>query len=151
MAATGERADPYGQYNFTLSIDSTNIAGFTECTGLDAEIQRIDYREGADTRQNPRKLRGMVTYTDITLRRGYTQDRDLWDWYNKILSGTMDRRSIDITLLNEARQEVLMWTISDAWICAWKGPALNATTNEVAIEEVIICHEGLQLADPSGQ
>jgi phage tail-like protein len=142
---TGQRDDPFGQYNFLVDIDNITRAGFTECSGLDAQLQPIDYREGADTKQNVRKLRGMVTYTDITLRRGYTQDKSLWTWYQDILNGNMARRTLEIALLNEARAEVLRWRISEAWIGTWKGPALNASTNEVAIEEVAICHEGLEL------
>lgn len=145
MAETGKRDDPYGQYNFLVDIDGVTRAGFTECSGLDAEIQKIDYREGADINPNVRKLRGMVNYTDITLRRGYTQDKSLWKWYRTIFSGKMDRRTIEVVLLNEGREEVLRWRISEAWIGTWKGAALNATTNEAAIEEVAICHEGLEL------
>lgn len=144
--ATSSRNDPYGQYNFKVDMDEEACAGFTECSGLDADIQRIDYREGTDSNSNVRKLRGLTNYTDVTLRRGYTQNKSLWNWWKGINNGTnMERRDIEIELQNENRDPVLRWKLKDAWICTWKGPALNATTNEVAIEEIVLSHEGLEL------
>jgi phage tail-like protein len=142
---TGQRDDPYGQYNFLVEIDGVTRAGFTECSGLDADVQKIDYREGADIQQNVRKLRGLVNFTDIMLKRGYTQDKELYNWYRDIVNGNIDRRSCEIALFNEARNEVLRWRVVEAWIGTWKGPAFNATANEIAIEEVSLCHEGLEL------
>ena len=145
MEGSSGRKDPYGQYNFLVDIDNVIVAGFTECSGLDAEIQKIDYREGADQQQNVRKLRGMVNFTDIMLKRGYANNLELYKWYLEIVRGNMNRRTCAITLCNEARDEVLRWNISEAWISTWKGPVLNATANEIAIEEIALCHEGLEL------
>ena len=50
-----------------------------------------------------------------------------------------------ITLLDESRQPVMVWKFHRAWPCKWSGPSLNAKSNEVAIESLEICHEGLEL------
>jgi phage tail-like protein len=127
-------------------MDDDSVAGFRECSGLDADIQRMNYREGTDPNSTLRKLRGLTNYTDVILRRGYTKNRKLWEWWSKINTGTaMERRDIVIELQNENRERVLSWKLKDAWICTWKGPTLNATTNEVAIEEIVLSHEGLEL------
>ena len=38
MAETGQRDDPFPQYNFRVEIDGVARAGFTECSGLEASL-----------------------------------------------------------------------------------------------------------------
>ena len=56
-------------------------------SGLTAEGDAVDYREGTDVQSNVRKLPGLRKYTNITLKRGYTQDKSLWHWYTNIVNG----------------------------------------------------------------
>src|ERR1044071_1342381 len=99
--ATAERRDPYRSFNFQLEIDGVPLGAFSEVSGLTAEGDAVDYREGTDVQQNVRKLPGLRKYTNITLKRGYTQDKSLWQWYGNIASGTSDRRNVTIVLMNE--------------------------------------------------
>jgi phage tail-like protein len=145
MAQTGKRDDPYQQFNFLVEIDGVARAGFTECSGLTTDTDAIDYREGADKALNVRKLSGLRKYTNIVLKRGYTRDKSLWDWRKKVINGFTERRSADIILLDEARNEVLRWRIRDAWISKWDSGPFNAKTNDVAIETIEMMHEGLEL------
>ncbi|MFN2109115.1 MAG: phage tail protein [Anaerolineae bacterium] len=142
--ATGDRLDPYAQYNFLIEIDGVARAGFTECGGLSTEQDIIKYREGSET-ATVRKLPGLRTYANITLKRGFTQDKELWQWRKTTIDGVTERRSGSIVLLDESRQEVLRWNFVAGWVSKWEGPALNSTTNEAAIESLEICHEGLEL------
>src|SRR4051794_35310674 len=98
MSQTGKRDDPYQQFNFLVEIDGVARAGFTECSGLTTDTDAIDYREGADATLNVRKLAGLRKYTNIVLKRGYTQDTSLWDWRKNIINGDMDRRSASVVL-----------------------------------------------------
>lgn len=145
MPETSRRQDPYQHFNFIVEIDGVQRAGFMECSGLTTDTDVIDYREGADKELNVRKLAGLRKYTNIVLKRGYTQDRDLWEWRKKIINGQMERRSASIVLLDEARNEVLRWTVREAWISKWESGPFNAKTNEVALETVELVHEGLSL------
>lgn len=142
---TGQRDDPYGQYNFLVEIDGVTRAGFTEATGLTIETDPMEYREGADLTHNVRKLRGLTKYTNISLKRGYTQDKSLWDWYKATINGFVERRSLEVALLNENRDEVLRWRVREAWIGKMDMGPFNATTNEVAIEAIDLCNEGIEL------
>jgi len=143
--ATGERRDPYRSFNFQLEIDGVPLGAFSECSGLTAEGDAVDYREGTDIPLNVRKLMGLRKYTNITLKRGYTQDRSLWQWFTNIANGLPDRRDVTIVLLNEQRQPVLRWHAEAAWINKIEAPALKAAGNEVAMESVELVHEGLTL------
>ncbi len=138
------RLDPYAQYNFLVEIDGVARAGFTEVGGLTTEQDAIDYRDGNET-ATVRKLPGLRKYSNITLKRGFTQDKELWQWRKTTIDGLTERRSGSIVLLDEARNEVLRWNFREGWIIKWEGPALKATANEIAIESLEIVHEGLEL------
>src|SRR5262247_4276859 len=101
--ATADRRDPYRSFNFQLEIDRVPLGAFSEASGLTAEGDAVDYREGTDKQLNVRKLVGLRKYTNITLKRGYTQDTSLWTWFNNIVNGLPDRRDVTIVLLNEQR------------------------------------------------
>ncbi len=138
--------NPILQYNFLLELEglSDAVAGFTEVSGINAETDIIEYREGSDT-ATVRKLPGLRKYGNITLKRGYTTNAELWDWRKTVLDGLTQRKSGAIVMLNEAREPTLRWEFSEAWISKYEGPALNATANETAVESIEIAVEDVRL------
>lgn len=142
--ATGERRDPYRSFNFEVIVDGVRSA-FSECSGLTADGDAVDYREGTDMQPNVRKLMGLRKYTNLTLKRGYTQDNSLWQWYTNIANGIADRRNVTITLMNEERKAVIRWHAENAWINKIEGPGFKASSNEVSVESVDLVHEGLTM------
>lgn len=148
---TGDRTDPYRSFNFLLEIDGVELAGFSECSGLSSEGEAVDYREGADFPLNVRKLPGLRTYANVSLKRGITQNDELFRWYMLVVTGaalSQIRRNGSVVLLNEAREQVMRWNFRDAWPNKYEGPSLNASGNEVAIETIEIVHEGLTVELP---
>jgi phage tail-like protein len=143
--ATGTRTDPYRAFNFRVEIDGLNVASFSEASGLTADGDSVDYREGTDARNTVRKLMGLRKFSNITLKHGYTSNDELWKWYTNILNGIPDRRSGTIVLMDEAHKDVLRWNITDAWINKIEGPSLKASGNDVAIESMDLVHEGISM------
>ena len=141
--AIGNRNDPYAQFNFLIEINGISVGGFTEVGGLSLEQDIIEYRDGSEA-PTMRKLPGLKKFANITLKRGYTQNTDLWLWRKTTLDGQTERKDGAIILLDEARQPALRWQFSNGWISKYEGPALNSTTNEAAIESIEIAHEGLE-------
>jgi phage tail-like protein len=144
MAQTGDRNDPYSAFNFLVEIDGVTVAGFAECSGLTTETDPIEYRNG-DEDITVRKLPGLKKFTNIVLKRGYTDTLDLWEWRKKVMDGKTERQSGSIVLLNEAREPALRWNFREGWPSKLEGPSLNAKNNETAIETCEICHEGLEM------
>jgi phage tail-like protein len=143
---TGERKDPFHGFNFRVEIDRSEVAGFREASGLSFNADPVEYREGTDIPLHPRKLTGLRKFANISLRRGFTDNTELWDWYKNILNGVPDRRNGSIILKDEEHTDVLRWDFENGWICKWEGPSLNATMNDVAVESVDICVERVELA-----
>lgn len=136
------RNDPYAQFNFLVELDGLTVAGFTEVGGIATESDVIEYRNGSDD-ATVRKLPGLRKYSNITLKRGYTQNLELWEWRMTTENGQTERRDGVIILLDEARQPVLRWIFREGWISKYEGAALNSTTSEAAIESLEIAHEGI--------
>jgi len=145
MAATDIRIDPFRTFNFRVEIDGLAIASFSEVSGLDADRDAIDYREGADPTNTLRRLPGLSKFTNLVFKLGYVQDDSLWAWYQNIANGNNDRRNGAVILMNEAHQDVLAWNFINAWIGKIQGPSLNASENKVAIESMDLHHEGLTM------
>lgn len=142
---TGTRVDPFRSFNFRVEFEGLEVGSFSECSGLTAEGDSVDYREGTDLPLTVRKLVGLRKYANIVLKRGYTTNGELWAWWSNIANGIADRRNGTIILLDEERAEILRWSIENAWINKIEAPTFNATANEVALESVEIAHEGLTL------
>lgn len=143
--ATGERKDPFRAYNFLVEIDGITRAGFRECSGLDSSQDPIDYREGGEP-LHVRKLPGLVKYSNISLKRGITDDAELWEWRKKAMEGKVERKNGSIILLDDTGAEKARWNFVNGWPTKWTGPTFNATGNEVAIETLDIVHEGVDKA-----
>jgi len=143
--AVGDRRDPYRSYNFLVEIDGITRAGFQECSGLDTSQDPIEYREGTDP-LTPRKLPGIVKFSNITLKWGLTDDAELWEWRKKVADGTIERKNGSIVLMNDAGEEKARWNFREGWPTKWTGPTFNATGTDVAVESLEIAHEGVEKA-----
>jgi phage tail-like protein len=153
------RIDPLGAFNFYITlIDSSNlvgtvltavlgyaVAGFSECTGLDATVEVADYREGG-VNGYVHKFATRATYSNLVLKHGaiYLYD-DLWDWHYSWVQGTGKRKDGLIVLLNEAGLPAKIWKFKRGIPTKWVGPTLNAAQSAVAFESLDIAHEGLEL------
>jgi phage tail-like protein len=135
--------NPLLQYNFLLEIENTSVAGFSEVSGINTETDIVEYREGSDV-NTVRKLAGLRKVGNITLKRGFTQNNELWLWRKTVIDGLTERRAGAIIMLNEAREPAIRWEFFEAWPNKYEGPALNATANEVAIESIEIALEDLR-------
>jgi len=144
MPGTSDRLDPLTSFNFIVDIQGMR-AGFSEVSGLSSESDVIEYREGnEDIRM--RKLPGKNKYANIVLKRGFTTNgKDFRDWRKTVEQGKTQRLSGTITLLNEARQPAMVWQFFEGWPMKWVGPSLNAKNNEIAIEEINLAVERVEL------
>ena len=139
------RQDPYLDFNFLVEIDSVTVAGFSEADLPEGRIEAVAYREGSDKTSVARLLPGRVEYGPLVLRRGFNGDGQLFQWWQAVAQGTVDRRNVSVVLLDEQRQQVARWNLHRAWPSKWTGPALRALGNEVAIETLELVHEGIEL------
>jgi phage tail-like protein len=139
------RDNPYPAFNFTVDLGTGEPIAFSEVLGLGLEIAYLEYRAGSDKRNHVRKMPGLHKVGDVTLKRGVVGSLDLFEWIRTVRDGGLDRRTVLITLLDEARAPVMVWKIYNAWPKKLEGPTLNAAANEVAIESLTLTCEGIEI------
>jgi len=139
------RLDPYAGYNFSVELDGITRAGFRECSGLENSQNAGEYREGTDKNLIVRNIPGLVTHSDITLSRGVTADSKLWEWREKAMKGNVERHDISLTLLDDTGNPKITWNLFDSWPRQWTGPSFNATADEVAIEQLVLAYERIEV------
>jgi phage tail-like protein len=140
-----DRLDPYTGYNFAVELDGITRAGFRECSGLENSQNAGEYREGTDKNLSVRKLPGLVTHSDITLSRGITADSKLWEWRQKVAKGNIERHDISIMLLDNNGNAKITWNLFDCWPRQWTGPSLNATADDLAVEQLVLACERVEV------
>lgn len=154
----GARVDPYRAFNFLIALvdsssapgtplkstQSSAAGGFSECSGLEISMDIEEYKEGGN---NVTILRfpTRIKWTNLKLKRGMAVADDLWNWHYSFVQGKIVRRDGVVTLQDEQQNPVKRWSFTRGLPIKWTGPSLNATSNNVAIEELEIAHEGLKL------
>jgi phage tail-like protein len=146
-----KRNDPYGAFNYIVALGDRQgdgkdavVGGFSDVSGLGVDINYSEYRHGNEKFNTVRKVPNTHKLDDVTLKRGVMGSDDLFAWVAGVRDGTPNARTINITLLNEARAPVVTWRLRNAQPKKWAGPTLSAKGGgEVAVEELHLVHEGI--------
>lgn len=130
--------------HFKVAIDSITVADFTEAVGLDLRAEVLEYREGG-VNERTHKIAGQNRFTRITLARGSTDSLELFQWIQRAMQGTVERKNGAILACNQAGEVVSRYEFKDAWPCAYEGPNFSGERTEVAIERLTLAHRGWEL------
>ncbi|MCX4821044.1 phage tail protein [Streptomyces sp. NBC_01142] len=143
MPQTGQRVDPFRNFNFLVELEGIAQASFTECSGLGSTTEVIETRQGGDN-STVSKLPGRTSFTDITLKWGLTESTQLWAWRQQVVDGKPLRKNGSIVVYDLGnRTEVARWNFINAWPSKWEGAAFNAKGSDIAIDTLVLAHEGL--------
>lgn len=122
---------------FGIDGIQNNNSVFQEASGLEAQIESVEYREGGENSLTY-KLPGRVNYTNLRLKRGIISEPTILKWisdsYMSDFSKPIKPIDITISLLNEKHLPVVKWKISNAWPVKFESTPLNSQKNEIAIE-----------------
>lgn len=146
-----ERTYPYSQFNFLvewngLDPNDTVKAGFQEVSGIGLEVNVAEYRAGNSKENHPIKITGTSKTPDITLKRGVVGVTDLYDWTDKVRKGSQEElKTVTITLRSEDRKDVMKWHLTNARPMKWTGPSFNGKGTDLAIEELTLAAEKIEL------
>jgi len=135
---------PLPKFHFKVEIEGGIEASFSEISGLDVEVEVSEYRQGDSPVFSSIKMPGLIKTSDVTLKKGiFTQDVALFDWFNQINMNTIERKTVQIMLLNESGDTEITWTLTNAFPKQIQGTDLNSTSSDVAVETIVLAHEGL--------
>jgi phage tail-like protein len=143
MPESGARYDPFLSFCFEVRLDGLSVAGFSECSGIQVETETQDYQEGG-LNSYVLKFPTRTRQSNVVLKRGIA-NRELWDWYDRLVQGRIVRRNGSIVVFEpDGGKPVIEWQFRQAFPCKWIGPDLNASQSSVAIETLELCHQGLE-------
>ncbi|WP_148245099.1 phage tail protein [Enterobacter asburiae] len=139
MAATTDEISvqyPIPTYRFIVTLGGEQVP-FTSASGLDITYDTIEYRDGTG---NWYKMPGQRQAINITLSKGvFPGETLLFSWINSISLNQVEKKDIMISLTNDAGTEVLMsWNIANAFPTSLTSPSFDATSNEVAVQQVTL-------------
>jgi len=149
MAVLRDR--PYAQFNFLVDLGTGATdgpdAGFQECSAISTSVDVIEYRNGNEKENTPRKLTGLAHVSDVTLKRGIIGSLSLYHWIDQIRNGDpAGLRNVVIQLQNEDHTAVVMaWKLLRARIVKHTSGPLNGKGTDVAMEEITLAYERLEL------
>ena len=149
MAAKRER--PFAQFNFLVDLGTGQTdgpeAGFQECSEISMSVDVIEYRNGNDKENGPRKITGLNRAADVTLKRGVIGSLNLYAWLDQVRNGDQNAlRTVTISLQNEDHTAVVMtWKLLRARPIKHISGPLNAKGTDVAMEELVLAYERLEL------
>lgn len=149
MAESGKEQSqtwPLVKFQFLVKIGDKE-AFFQEVTGLSAEIQQIEYRQGNSKEFSTVKMPGIKKFGNITLKKGiFKDDKGFWDLYKQVTMNTFERKTITISLLDEKNAVAMSWTLANAFPAKITVTDMKSDANEPAVETMELAHEGLALA-----
>ncbi len=135
---------------FYVGLETSTVsASFTECQGLGVTVKYESFHEGGVNDQK-RILLGQPEFSEVTLKRGMTDDLVFWNWASQVMKTDsqkkIERRNVNILIFNQAGETMQCWTLIGAIPVGWKAPSLSADAPSIAIEELTLVYEGMKVA-----
>ena len=150
----GTQVFPFVAFNFSVEITGSGITGagtpkpictaaFSECDGIEITMDVKTLKEGGANHRLVR-LTGPVNFGQLTLKRGMTDNFDLWDWFRAVVADPALRADAEVVMLGrDGSTERAGFLLRRCLPVKLKAPALNAKDGMVAIEELQLAYESI--------
>ncbi len=159
-----EPMSPFGAFRFDVTFHEQRLnassspgsavalckGSFSECSGLEASMEPKVINEGGRNYGSHQRI-GRASFGTVVLKRGLTSNRDLWQWFELVTRGASSYRlAATVTVLGPeagkgGQRASLRWRLSHCLPTKFKVPTFNATSSDVAVEELHLAHEGFRL------
>jgi phage tail-like protein len=147
---SGTQTDALTAARFSITIDGSEIATFSELTGITTSVDVVDFIESSDKEVVMRKLPGKRNPPTVVLKRGKNNSMELWAWHEAVLQGNMAaaRRSCSLVMYNVDGKPVARYHLEDAWPAKIEIGGLKAGASEVLMESVTLTCTHIQRVAP---
>ncbi len=147
MAIFGEPRNYHMKYNFVLEIDGLGEVAFQKCSELSTEITKMEHYEGGSI--IPYTAPARVKFSDITLERGVTGDRKLYDWFQLVIEAAsglgvvnpLYRKNLALRQQERDGSTLRRWAIFNAWPNKFTAGDWDNTSDDAVIESVTLVHD----------
>ena len=137
--------DPHVTHLFTIEMDGLTQGRFQEFSGLSVQNEVFEIKEGG-LNSYVHKFVTRASAGDLTLKRGFVNDRELFDWFNSAADSSLtERRNGSVIMFGDDGEEICRWNFFRAFPQKWEGPTLNAMSSAIAVEAVTLSCEWVEL------
>jgi phage tail-like protein len=145
--------DPPFVGKFLFTVGDLEIGAFTEVSGLAVTLDVEDLPEGGQNAYT-HKLLGRMKWPNIVLKRGLTDTDALFKWLLEHSGEGLTKRTNNlgggvtgsISVLHQNGTPHRTWSLMGVRPVRWTGPRLAASSRDLAIEELEVCHLGFRSA-----
>ncbi len=135
---------PLPKFYFEVRFGDADPVPFQEVSGLNADNEVIEYRQGGSPTFSPVKLPGLAKMDNVILKKGLLPNNHaVRDWFTEIQMNTIKRQTVTIALLDEKGASKMVWKLSNAFPVKVTGTDLRSGGNETAVEEVELAYEAI--------
>lgn len=134
--------DHIGAFNFKLEIEGVTDGAVLHVSGLTARTDVVSFKDGSDIIVRHRPGRSHID--NFVVRRGYSNVDELYDWYDKVRNGKIERKSGSVIIAGDDGSEITRFNFFEAWPCRWSLLTLDGDDSETLIEEIEIAAERLE-------
>lgn len=154
MAVKGQPKKFHKKFKFVVEIDGVAAAAFQKAGPLSPEVAVVEQHEGGSiipVAKDP----GRMTFPNMTLERGMTQDLDLYRWFVEVANaaangGLIDdtfKRNLDVVQQDRDGSELRRYRVFNAWPRMWGGGEWDNTADENLIEKVELVYDRFEIVD----
>ncbi len=137
-------SEAYPNCRFYVMIDGQIQGLFVEVSGLQVEMDVMDYQEGGNN-GFVHRLPGVTKVSNLVLKRGMTSSNEFYKWCADIASGKFTRRHVTIMMYDAGGTELMRWNFINAYPVKWVGPQFVSSGMDAAVETLELAHEGISL------
>lgn len=139
-------AYPLPTFHFTVDLGGT-IINCSEISGLNTEVDVIEYRNGDSSIFSKQKMSGLKKYGDISIKKGlFKDDKEFYTWLNTHKGNLPLRKDVIVILKDENSAPIMTWTLINAWPKKISSPTLSSDKSEVAVESIDVVCEGVTIS-----
>ena len=145
--ASGRESDPLVGFQFAIEVGGMVTGYFTECGGIGSENEIAETKTVTDTGQEVvLKVPGRLKFGDVTLKRGITDNLQIWEWRQLVDEGKMKdaRKNCSIIMFDRNYTPAARWDFVNAWPSKVSGPDVKSDSNDFGVEEMVLVHEGMK-------
>ena len=152
MAITGNPRSFHKKFKFIVEIDDFGYAGFAKCSELSAEFAKIEHYEGGSL--IPDKSPGRLTFPDVSLDRGATKDREIFDWFQDVATtssglGLTDphyKRNADVVQQDRDGTTLRRWSLSQSWPVKFVAGEWDNDSDENVMESLTLAYDFFEMS-----
>jgi len=145
--SSGRDSDPLIGFQFALETQGSITGYFTEVSGIGSENDIVEHKVVDDGGHEwVQKIPGRLKWGDVTLKRGITDNLEIWDWRQNVIDGKMkdSRKNCTVKMYDRDYKLAARWDFTNAWPSKVTGPSVKSDSNEFGVEEVVLVHEGMK-------